>query len=679
MFDVRKYFEAKNNPVDADYQNNLNKVQNIFIEIQAQDKTHYTRYFEQLAQWILLIAEYEKDFSKEYLLKHTFEELKSFNEILFNEIKPENYEKSFLNPEYAVQAFGEKTGQLLCVFYSGFRSFISYATTHMIFKINRSIVQFIQMYEIYCQKGEDYEEFKKIVTYPYWAETYESRTLGFDMRYNPEYAYLTDFIENTDLTDLRYLFYFGNYISDYEIRMAQFVNQLAQDKIDKVMKQTAIAYVEGFKESNKDYTKRKNVVLMSMLGMERFTKTLLKELRNFGFNPIVPSLFSKNINQQLGYDHRFDNALVMDEEFVKHSLIESERAIKDYEAILSQCSGSIYFDPFGEEPFAPVNKTAALKLSPEQIEINRNFSNQYSMMFYKAYKREEASFCIIGFPTPEIGDQFEEIFDKTVDINMLDHYEYLKIQQCLIDALDKGEHAHIKGKGNNLTDLYIKLPKLTDPEKQTNFANCGATVNIPVGEVFNTPQLTGTHGRLHISETFLNGLFYKELTLDFEDGCISNYSCANFDKEEENKKYIEENLIFPHKSLPIGEFAIGTNTLAYVVAKKYDIMSVLPILIIEKMGPHIAIGDTCYSWEEDTVALNPDGKEIISRDNERSILRKEDPSKAYTQVHVDITLPYDEIALIEAVTENGDHIDIIRDCRFVLPGTEILNKAFEAL
>ena len=472
MFDVRKYFEAKNNPVDADYQNNLNKVQNIFIEIQAQDKTHYTRYFEQLAQWILLIAEYEKDFSKEYLLKHTFEELKSFNEILFNEIKPENYEKSFLNPEYAVQAFGEKTGQLLCVFYSGFRSFISYATTHMIFKINRSIVQFIQMYEIYCQKGEDYEEFKKIVTYPYWAETYESRTLGFDMRYNPEYAYLTDFIENTDLTDLRYLFYFGNYISDYEIRMAQFVNQLAQDKIDKVMKQTAIAYVEGFKESNKDYTKRKNVVLISMLGMERFTKTLLKELRNFGFNPIVPSLFSKNINQQLGYDHRFDNALVMDEEFVKHSLIESERAIKDYEAILSQCSGSIYFDPFGEEPFAPVNKTAALKLSPEQIEINRNFSNQYSMMFYKAYKREEASFCIIGFPTPEIGDQFEEIFDKTVDINMLDHYEYLKIQQCLIDALDKGEHAHIKGKGNNLTDLYIKLPKLTDPEKQTNFANC---------------------------------------------------------------------------------------------------------------------------------------------------------------------------------------------------------------
>ncbi|HOE92004.1 MAG TPA: leucyl aminopeptidase, partial [Candidatus Cloacimonadota bacterium] len=172
---------------------------------------------------------------------------------------------------------------------------------------------------------------------------------------------------------------------------------------------------------------------------------------------------------------------------------------------------------------------------------------------------------------------------------------------------------------------------------------------------------------------------YKELTLDFVDGCISQYNCANFETEDENKKYIEENLIFPHKSLPIGEFAIGTNTLAYVMAKKYDILSLLPILIIEKMGPHLAIGDTCYSWEEDIPAYNPDGKEIISRDNERSILRKEDPSKAYTQVHVDITLPYDEIALIEAVTEDGQHIEIIKDSRFVLPGTEVLNEAFQDL
>ena len=37
----------------------------------------------------------------------------------------------------------------------------------------------------------------------------------------------------------------------------------------------------------------------------------------------------------------------------------------------------------------------------------------------------------------------------------------------------------------------------------------------------------------------------------------------------------------------MGEFAIGTNTTAYVMAKTYDILYQLPILIVEKMGPSI--------------------------------------------------------------------------------------------
>ncbi|MDD2650905.1 MAG: aminopeptidase [Candidatus Cloacimonadales bacterium] len=679
MFDSRKYFADRNKPIEHDYQKNLDRVQSILTEIVDEQDNSFNQYFCNLAQWILLIAEYENDFSYDYLLKHSFEELKAFNESLFAEIKPDNYVNSFLNPDHAVNVFGEQIGQLLCVFYSSFRAIIPYATTHIIFKINRIVNQFIQLYDTYKSKGADYQELKKIIDYPFWAEAYETRTLHYEMGYNPEFAYYLSFLENVDLNDLRYLYYFGIPITEDRIKMAEFVKSLPQEKIDRVMKQTAIAYVEGFKEGNKDYTKRKNVAIIPMLGMERFTLSLVKELRTYGFKPHIMHINPKNINKQYTYDHRFDNALIVDEEYIKHSLIESERAINDYAHILSQNSGTIYFDPFGELPFAPENKSTTLKLSPEQVEMNRGYTSKLSMMFNKAYKREETSFCIIGFPTPDIGDQFEEIFDKTIDINMLDHYEYLKIQQHLIDALDKGDYARIIGKGNNQTDLTIKLPKITNPEKETNFANCGATVNIPVGEVFNTPQLTGTHGRLHISETFLNGLFYKELTLDFVDGCIFKYSCANFDEEEENKKYIEENLIYPHKSLPIGEFAIGTNTLAYVIAKKYDILSLLPILIIEKMGPHIAIGDTCYSWEEDIPSYNPDGKEIISRDNERSLLRKEDPSKAYTQVHVDITLPYDEIELIEAVTADGRHIEIIKDSRFVLPGTEELNEAFNEL
>ena len=123
----------------------------------------------------------------------------------------------------------------------------------------------------------------------------------------------------------------------------------------------------------------------------------------------------------------------------------------------------------------------------------------------------------------------------------------------------------------------------------------------------------------------------------------------------------------------MGEFAIGTNTVAYMMAKKYNIEHLMPILIAEKTGPHFAVGDTCYSHQEDMKVYNPDGKEIIARENEVSALRDTDPEKAYFQCHTDITIPYDEIGFIRACAPSGD-ITIIEDGMFVLPGTEELNE-----
>ena len=152
---------------------------------------------------------------------------------------------------------------------------------------------------------------------------------------------------------------------------------------------------------------------------------------------------------------------------------------------------------------------------------------------------------------------------------------------------------------------------------------------------------------------------------------LSKYS---YIKEIDIWNYIKDNILFHHDSIPMGEFAIGTNTTAYVMAQKYGIADKLPILIAEKMGPHFAVGDTCYTWSEDTPVYNPNGKEIIARDNEVSILRKEDVSKAYFGCHTDITIPYEELALLEVIRKDGSRTSIIEDGHFVLPGTEELNK-----
>ena len=88
------------------------------------------------------------------------------------------------------------------------------------------------------------------------------------------------------------------------------------------------------------------------------------------------------------------------------------------------------------------------------------------------------------------------------------------------------------------------------------------------------------YGILHLKETFLKQLKFVDLNLKFKDGYVEDYSCGNFKKTEDNRKYIEENLLFPHKTLPIGEFAIGTNTQAYMMAKKFDILLIKPVSVM---------------------------------------------------------------------------------------------------
>ena len=89
------------------------------------------------------------------------------------------------------------------------------------------------------------------------------------------------------------------------------------------------------------------------------------------------------------------------------------------------------------------------------------------------------------------------------------------------------------------------------------------------------------------------------------------------------------------------------------------------------------MGDTCYSHEEENRIFNPDGKEIFAKENDYSLMRDTDPDKAYFGCHTDITIPYEEVGLLEAVRSDGTSVPVIRDGLFVLPGTDILNEPFQ--
>ena len=477
------------------------------------------------------------------------------------------------------------------------------------------------------------------------------------------------------MNDLRYLFRYGKSISENEIKMAKFLKTYPDKELKILAKALKKAFLAGFERDGKQLVNKSTIELGYNIGMERLLSEIVKEFDQIGLKAVVRDVRTTESNKQVNYDHKFDRALFLDEKITEKQMQSYNDGLEENSDLIRSKAGNVQIITFGEKPFNPENKPEALKLSEKQTALFQKFYSSANQNYTKYQPLSETSFSLISFPSPEIGENFEEIFAEIVKINMLDSEKYEQLQQIIIDELDKADHVIIKGKEGNQTDLKIKLQPIQNPEKETNFVNSGAGVNIPLGEVFTSPQLKGTNGMLHVKETYQNGVLIKNLSILFKDGYVEQYNCTNFDSEEKNKQYVEENLLFPHKTLPIGEFAIGTNTLAYVVARKYDILDVLPILISEKTAPHFAVGDTCFLMREDVKSYNKfNNKLVVACDNEKSILRKtERKDEAYTFKHNDIVLPFDEIKSIIAVTKEDKEIKIIHDGKFDLDGTEELN------
>ena len=585
-----------------------------------------------------------------------------------------NYDNCLGNPDYAVKLYGEEMGRFLSALYYQFMLMYGNQATNNYLQLEENLRLFFILYDKAISGNTNYadwlKEYQKIVienhkTKLYW-KLYQN--------YYPEANINYDLIMNSDLNDVRYLYRYGMFITDASIKMAQFINNYPEKQLNDIARYIVQCWIDGFIRAGKNYRIKKTATIIVPCGMELLGRLVHQELEKIGIQGQFSVPYKIYENKQFNYDHRFDSALILDRDYTDMVINVYAEVIDDIQELIKGDAGPVYVELFGETPFSPIVKNSVLTLNKEQQELSREMMSKTSQIYYQYYKRDQASFCIIAFPSPEIGEQFPDIFADTLKINLLDSNHYAEIQQKIIDVLDKADYVNVKGKAGNFTDINVKLHTLQNPEKETNFENCVADVNIPVGEVFTSPVLKGTNGTLQVEDIYLGSLRYFNLKIDFEDGWIKDYSCTNFADPEEGKKYIYENLLLPHKSLPIGEFAIGTNTLAYQMARKYNILPLLPILIIEKMGPHFAIGDTCYSHEEDSPHPSfVNGKEMIAVDNEKSITRKEDPLNAYLQKHIDITLPYEMLGSITAVTKNGEKFDIIRDGRFVVPGTEELN------
>ena len=657
-------------------------------------EAEYLSFFESAARFLVLMMEQWDFVSTGAIRTASLEELQKRNEQVYYDVLPAQYEKSYVNPDVAADIFGQEMGKVLCVLMAELRGMIGCVYEGDAEGTLIRLELFLECYQSYCSEPSGFRpSCVRDILYWYVSDYSETRMeLRIKTQVDPSYDFAQKIIMESDLKDPRFLYLYGEYVSPAALRTLAFLNEQTPERLELMAKTFTEGYRIGFATTGRDISIKNSVNIRYALGFEPMIRIAIRNFEEIGLATTMyragsslfyghsvdkNGFFGSNPNKQFDFDHREDLALLLDGQLVNRKLECLKAGYESYKAMAKTFGGPAVQEIFGEEDFEPVTKQTAPAYSKEQQKLCVEYASKAGQITNTYIPGEERSFTIIAFPVPEIGEQFEAIFDETITINTLDYTLYQGIQQKIIDALDQGTDVIVKGCGENRTNLNIHLHELNNPDKETNFENCVADVNIPVGEVFTSPVLKGTTGILHVTSVFLEGLEYKDLFIELKDGMVADYGCSNFADKEASRKLMNDNILAHHDTVPIGEFAIGTNTTAFVMAGKFGIESKMPILIAEKTGPHFAFGDTCYSHSEEVPMFNPDGKRMIAVDNECSILRDEAPEKAYFNCHTDITIPYNELGELSVLCKDGEKLPIILNGRFVLDGTEVLNKPLE--
>ena len=377
----------------------------------------YRGYFRSVAEFILMIREFMEE--KETILNSSFTNQKRWNHKLYKDILPDHYEISYGNPVFACKMLGLEYGQILSAVYAELRGMIVYAFEDRLWDITVLCELFLEIYNDFEQ--EELPSPKAIRQIFYWYVSDYSDDIMNDRiseLLDPEKDFARNIIEHSDLSDLSYLYKFGEYISENEMKMASFLNTLPQSQIDAMARTYTEGYRIGFIATGKDISKKKVVNIRYNLGFERMILAAIKQFEDIGLKPTIYRYATHIINKkqhhrigytgaipnkQYDYDHRGDDALFMDEDFVQRKLRTLQNAYEQHKELANVHGGPAVVEIFGEIPFVPENKEQALSLSDRQQKLMVSLQNQSNQIVNRYIKGDERSFTIIAYPMPDIG------------------------------------------------------------------------------------------------------------------------------------------------------------------------------------------------------------------------------------------------------------------------------------
>lgn len=241
-------------------------------------------YFHCMAEFVLQMDRVWCLVQSGDLRRMELEELQTLNRKLYEDILPEHYDQSYANPDFAVACLGKPMGQTLSFVYTELRGMIPAAFERNRFGMVIRMELLLEIYQAFvCDEASlEAEELQRIL-YWYVSDYFEPETAERIAKLvSPKEDFASCIVMESDLSDLRYLYYYGEYVTDNELRTARHLNRMTQEKISLLADTYTEGYRIGFEVGNKDISRKKTVNIRYCLGFERVIRQAVCNFERIG-------------------------------------------------------------------------------------------------------------------------------------------------------------------------------------------------------------------------------------------------------------------------------------------------------------------------------------------------------------------------------------------------------------
>lgn len=355
-------------------------------------------YFIKVAEFILMMDDLSLRLERDELIDADVMLLKDINQKLYQDIMPVNYGHSYANPQYAQSVLGQDYGSLLSVLYTEIRSMIVYAWECRRMEMTIYMELFLEVYNHFI--WEQLPVPKQIRQSIYWFYSdYSDVMLTYRLRELVDVSldFYTDIVMHSDLTDERYLYQYGVYISDAECQRAERMRA----KSDIEIQMTALEIVDDYMEKVQmmwgDGVVKKTVNVQYAIGHERLVRAVIESLTSRGMVPVIcrmpvqmilrkgenTGICCTGANLQYEQDHRFDEISFMDKALVERKLSVLKVACTQMKAQISSYAGAISLNAIDGTWVEDEDSGATYAFTEKQLKLLTDYAMQSAVILQK--------------------------------------------------------------------------------------------------------------------------------------------------------------------------------------------------------------------------------------------------------------------------------------------------------